>query len=86
MVRDQFKAIFYLASQITETVKGDAGNGVLAGERELLGKALEDVQGIIAALGGWAMAWPFCGPGSGCAGPVCAGFSSSSGSLGARTR
>jgi alkylation response protein AidB-like acyl-CoA dehydrogenase len=56
MVRDQFKAIFYLASQITETVKGDAGNGVLASERELLGKALEDVQGIIAALGGWAMA------------------------------
>ena len=56
MVRDQFKAIFYLASQITETVKGDAGNGVLAAERELLGRALEDVQGIIAALGGWAMA------------------------------
>ena len=38
MVRDQFKAIFYLASQITETVKGDAGNGVLASERELLGR------------------------------------------------
>ena len=56
MVRDQFKAIFYLAAQITETVKGDAGNGVLAAERELLGKALEDVQGIVAALGGWAMA------------------------------
>ncbi|MFM8529084.1 MAG: acyl-CoA dehydrogenase, partial [Ilumatobacteraceae bacterium] len=55
MVRDQFKAIFYLAAQITETVKGDAGNGVLAAERELLGKALEDVQGMIAALGGWAM-------------------------------
>jgi len=56
MVRDQFKAIFYLAAQITETVKGDSGNGVLAAERELLGKALEDVQGMIAALGGWAMA------------------------------
>jgi alkylation response protein AidB-like acyl-CoA dehydrogenase len=56
MVRDQFKSIFYLASQITETVKGDAGNGQLAAERELLGKALEDVQGIVAALGGWAMA------------------------------
>lgn len=56
MVRDQFKAIFYLAAQITETVKGDAGNGQLAAERELLGKALEDVQGIVAALGGWAMA------------------------------
>ena len=56
MVRDQFKAIFFLAAQITETVKGDSGNGVLAAERELLGKALEDVQGMIAALGGWAMA------------------------------
>jgi alkylation response protein AidB-like acyl-CoA dehydrogenase len=56
MVRDQFKSIFYLASQITETVKGDAGNGQLSAERELLGKALEDVQGIVAALGGWAMA------------------------------
>ncbi|MBU6311351.1 MAG: acyl-CoA dehydrogenase C-terminal domain-containing protein [Actinomycetales bacterium] len=56
MVRDQFKAIFFLAAQITETVKGDSGNGLLAAERELLGKALEDVQGMIAALGGWAMA------------------------------
>ena len=56
MVRDQFKAIFFLGAQITETVKGDVGNGVLANERELLGKALEDVQGIIATLGGWAMA------------------------------
>jgi hypothetical protein len=56
MVRDQFKSIFYLAAQITETVKGDAGNGQLSAERELLGKALEDVQGIVAALGGWAMA------------------------------
>ena len=56
MVKDQFKAIFYLASQITETVKGDSGNGQLAAEREILGKALEDVQGIVAALGGWAMA------------------------------
>ena len=56
MVRDQFKAIFYLAAQITETVKGDSGNGALAQERELLGKALEDLQGMVAALGGWAMA------------------------------
>ena len=56
IVRDQFKAIFFLGAQITETVKGDVGNGVLANERELLGKALEDVQGIIATLGGWAMA------------------------------
>jgi len=56
MVRDQFRAITYLASQITETVKGDEGNGQLATERELLGKALEDVQGIVGVMGQWAMA------------------------------
>ena len=56
MVRDQFKAIFHLAAEITETVKGDAGNGQLAAERELLGKALEDVQGIVGFMGQWAMA------------------------------
>jgi alkylation response protein AidB-like acyl-CoA dehydrogenase len=56
MVKDQFKSIFHLASQITETVKGDEGSGQLAAERELLGKALEDVQGIVGVLGQWAMA------------------------------
>ena len=56
MVKDQFKAVFYLGSQITETVKGDEGSGQLANERELLGKALEDVQAIIGKLGEWAMA------------------------------
>ena len=56
MVRDQFKAIMLIASQITETVKGDEGSGKLATERALLGKALEDVQGIVGAMGGWAAA------------------------------
>ena len=56
MVKDQFKAVFYLGSQITETVKGDEGSGQLSTERELLGKALEDVQAIIGKLGEWAMA------------------------------
>ena len=56
MVKDQFKAIFHLAAQITETVKGDEGSGQLSAERELLGKALEDVQGIVGVLGQWAMA------------------------------
>ncbi len=56
MVKDQFKAIFNLAAQITETVKGDEGSGQLAAERELLGKALEDVQAIVGLLGQWAMA------------------------------
>ena len=55
MIRDQFKAVFFLASQITETVKGDDGGQVLVQERELLGRALEDVQGIIGKLGQWAM-------------------------------
>ncbi len=56
MVKDQFKAIFHLAAQITETVKADEGSGQLAAERALLGKALEDVQGIVGVLGTWAMA------------------------------
>jgi alkylation response protein AidB-like acyl-CoA dehydrogenase len=56
MVRDQFRAIANLGAQITETVKGDEGSGQLAAERELLGKALEDVQGIIGVMGQWAMA------------------------------
>ena len=55
MVRDQFKAVSHLASEITETVKGDSGSGQLLAERELLGTALEDVQGLIGTLGGWAM-------------------------------
>ena len=56
MVRDQFGAIMTVAGQITETVKGDEGSGQLAAERALLGKALEDVQGIVGSLGQWAAA------------------------------
>lgn len=56
MVRDQFKSVFYLGAQITETVKGDEGSGQLSTERELLGKALEDVQAMIGVMGQWAMA------------------------------
>ncbi len=56
MIKDQFKAIFHLAAQITETVKADEGSGRLSAERELLGRALEDVQAIVGLLGQWAMA------------------------------
>jgi alkylation response protein AidB-like acyl-CoA dehydrogenase len=56
MVRDQFKAVFYLASQITETVKGGGEGDQLAAAREQLARALEDVQGVIGKLGEWAMA------------------------------
>ncbi|MGE3447457.1 MAG: acyl-CoA dehydrogenase [Microbacteriaceae bacterium] len=55
MVRDQFQALTRVGGEIQDFAKGDAGNGTLAKEREMLGKALEDVQGIIGALGGYAM-------------------------------
>ena len=56
MVRDQFKAVFFLAAQITDTVKGDDGSGRLSAQREQLGKTLDDVQAMIGLLGKWAMA------------------------------
>ncbi len=56
MVKDQFKAISYLAQEITQTVKGDKGSDQLTVERELLGQALENVQGILGVMGQWAMA------------------------------
>jgi hypothetical protein len=55
MIKDQFKAIFHLAAQMTETVKGDEGTGRLQSERELLGRALEDVQAMVGVMGTWAM-------------------------------
>jgi alkylation response protein AidB-like acyl-CoA dehydrogenase len=55
MVRDQFQAITRVAAEITETVKNTSDGDQLSAERELLGKALEDVQGIIGSMGGWAM-------------------------------
>jgi len=56
LVRDQFQALSYLGAEIAEFAKGDAGNGSLAVERERLGHALEDVQAIVGALGGYAQA------------------------------
>jgi alkylation response protein AidB-like acyl-CoA dehydrogenase len=55
MVRDQFQALTRVGGEIQDFAKGDAGNGKLAKEREMLGKALEDVQGIVGTLGGYAM-------------------------------
>ncbi len=48
IVRDKGQALGHLATQIQEFVKGGAGD--LAIERELLGKALEDVQGIVGTM------------------------------------
>ncbi len=53
IVRDKGQALATLAEEIQEFAKGDAGNGALARERELLGTALEDVQGIIGTLVGF---------------------------------
>ncbi len=55
MVRDQFQALTRVSGEIQDFAKGDAGNGTIAQEREMLGKALEDVQGIVGTLGGYAM-------------------------------
>jgi alkylation response protein AidB-like acyl-CoA dehydrogenase len=47
IVRDKGQALGKLAAEIQEFAKGDAGNGALVKERELLAQALDDVQGIV---------------------------------------
>ena len=56
ILKDQFHAIMHIGSEITDTVKGDGGGGQLDVERELLGKALEEVQAMLGTMGQWAMA------------------------------
>jgi alkylation response protein AidB-like acyl-CoA dehydrogenase len=56
IVRDKGQALAHLAGQIAEFAKADPGDGRLAAERELLGKALDDVQGIVGAMVGSLMA------------------------------
>ncbi|HVQ88788.1 MAG TPA: acyl-CoA dehydrogenase, partial [Actinomycetes bacterium] len=55
MVRNNFQAVTAIGQEIAEFAKGEAGNGALAGERENLGRALEDVQTMIGAMAGFAM-------------------------------
>ncbi|MBW3085149.1 Butyryl-CoA dehydrogenase [Austwickia sp. TVS 96-490-7B] len=57
IVRDQGQALQAVAAQMMTTVNGgNAADDRLADERALLGKAVEDLQGIIAAMIGAAMA------------------------------
>jgi hypothetical protein len=49
-------ALAHVAGQIEEFVKNESGNGRLKTERALLKTALEDVQGMAAALTGYLMA------------------------------
>jgi len=56
IIRDKGQALGFVAGQIDAFVKNEDGNGRLKTERALLAKALEDVQGMAAALTGFLMA------------------------------
>jgi alkylation response protein AidB-like acyl-CoA dehydrogenase len=55
ILRDNGEALKHLAGQIKEFAESDAGNGRLKAERALLAKALDDVQGIVDPMAGWAL-------------------------------
>jgi alkylation response protein AidB-like acyl-CoA dehydrogenase len=50
IVKDQAKALGFLAGEIDSFVRSEAGNGRLKVERELLAQGLEDAQAIVGAL------------------------------------
>ncbi len=50
IVKDKGRAIGYLAEQVGEFVKSEAGNGRLKVERELLATGLDDAQAILGAV------------------------------------
>jgi hypothetical protein len=60
IVRDRGASLSALLAEVQSTAKGDRGNGALLGERALLGRALEDVQGMVQAMAGFLP-----GPGDG---------------------
>jgi alkylation response protein AidB-like acyl-CoA dehydrogenase len=52
IVRDKGQALAKVAADIQEFAKGEAGNGQLKTERELLGAALENVQAMVGTMVG----------------------------------
>ncbi|WP_116115684.1 acyl-CoA dehydrogenase [Austwickia chelonae] len=56
IVRDQGQALQALAGEMAKTMAAPEGQDELARERELLGRSIEDLQGIIAWMIGAAMA------------------------------
>jgi len=50
IVKDQAKALGFLASEIEGFIKNEAGNGRLKVERELLAKGLEDAQALVGVM------------------------------------
>jgi hypothetical protein len=51
--RDQGETLSKLLAEIQGFAKGDAGNGHLAAERDLLAAAIDDVQGMLGTLVGF---------------------------------
>ncbi len=54
IVRDQGRALMTVAGEIQEFLSTDSGNGRLKEERRALAEALEEVQGMIGTMTGWA--------------------------------
>jgi alkylation response protein AidB-like acyl-CoA dehydrogenase len=55
ILRDNGEALKVLSGQIKAFAESEAGNGRLKNERALLGRALDDVQGILTPMIGWAL-------------------------------
>ncbi|WUH99038.1 acyl-CoA dehydrogenase [Spirillospora sp. NBC_00431] len=55
ILRDNGAALKVLAGEIRAFADSDAGNGRLKNERAQLGRALDDVQGILDPMIGWAL-------------------------------
>ncbi|GAA2150966.1 acyl-CoA dehydrogenase [Actinomadura napierensis] len=55
ILRDNGEALKVLAGEIKAFAESEAGNGRLKNERALLGRALDDVQGILNPMIGWAL-------------------------------
>ena len=55
IIRDKGKALGHIATQVKDFAKADDGSDFLRTERELLGKGLEDVEGIVGFMVGELM-------------------------------
>ncbi len=55
IIKDKAQALAHIAMQVQEFAKADDGTGFLKVERDLLGKGLEDVQGILGFMVGELM-------------------------------
>jgi alkylation response protein AidB-like acyl-CoA dehydrogenase len=55
IIRDKGVALAHVAGQIEQFISNESGNGRLKSERELLAKALEDVQAMAASMTGYLM-------------------------------